>query len=388
MVSSLATGIEEEAEMSSLQAADTSTDDDSSDEAGPDSLLQKHKDLIDKCREVLCGLLDPSQVILQLRKQGVFTQLDQQTILARPTDLERNGHILDQLFRRGPHALHEFVRCLKSFEDKYSSIAYTLQPVNHRILWFASSPTLAAAVVHTLEEYNAAKFPEFPGKMGPKSKYIVRRASVFVKWIPVEDSDLDDSLDIFDCVDDIEVCLVFPTAEISGHVTEAMTAAFRECPRPSIAVMSGMCEDVGALDVGSDVIIVNSVRTQFPQIDLDLPTTEIAKKTIQTKFTRPTEWSKRFTRRHSVRPKEPLMNCIDTNPPQPLDTSLHTTYVSDDGHTHQFYELCRSKLPGETPFLATVGVVNKECPEETRSSYAVLSSIVTMEICRTFMEKH
>ncbi len=364
-------------EMSSLQAENTSgSSDDSSDDPGPDSLLQKHRDLIESNREALCRSLDPPQVILQLRKQGVLTQLDQQTILASPTDIERNGRILDQLFIRGPRALHEFVRCLKSFEDKYASIAYTLQPVNHSILWFASSPTLAAAVVHTLEEYDRVKFP---GKMAPKSKYIVWRASVFVKWVPVDNSD-DDSLDCFDCVDDVEVCLVFPTAERSGHVTEAMTAAFQECPRPSIAVMSGVCEGVGALDGDGDVIIVKSVHTQLPQIDLAPPTIETAKQTIQT-----SEWSKRFSTRHKIRPKEPLINCIDTNPPHP---SPHTTYVSTDVHTHQFYELCRTKLPGETPYLACVGVVNKECGEETRSSYAVLSSLVTMEICRTYAEKH
>ncbi len=321
-----------------------------SDELVPDSLLQKHRTLLDHHREELCTLMNPPGVIMQLMRQGVLTTMDQQTILARPADFDRNGAILDELFKRGPSALHELVRCLRSLDEKYSTIVSTLQPVCYRVLWFATSPAEAAAVVHALESYNDVKFTAFPRNLASKSTYIVRRATAFIKWVPIEDPNNDDE-EAFDCIDDVEVCLIFPTAERSDYVIETLRAAFQKCPHPTVAVMSGVCDgDTEEVVVAKSLLTPSLTQPHFKPL------------TVQ-----------RFTKAYGFSPGTPVVGCVDKGVLSP--THLNT-------YSRMFYEACHRELPKETPYFVCVGVVNTK---ETKLAYTLLSCLVAIEICRTWL---
>lgn len=342
------------------------------DELEPDSLLRKHRALLDQYRERLCSLMSPPEVILQLRRQGVLTKHDQEIILASPSDIERNEAILDMLFIRGPNAFHELVRCLHCFGEKYSSISQTLQPVIYRIVWFATGPTQAAAVVHALESYHDVKFPPLPGNLPSKRKYIVRRAAVFVKWVKIDPSE--DNEDTFDCVDNIEVCLIFPTTEMSDYVTETLMSAFKECPQRTVAVMSGVCE-------GSErekVVVAKSLIASSSRIDLAHNLVETAQQVIRTQFTPSTKLIQKFTKTQGFSPPTPILDCIDTRAPHPVH--------SNASYIQMFYEACQQKLNGEIPYLACMGMVKRGGTNKRKLSYSLLSCLTIIEICKILVD--
>lgn len=344
----------------------------------PDSLLQKHRNRLNVHREALCSVMSPLPVIMQLRRQGVFTALDQQTITARPTDIGRNGAILDELFKRGPSALHKLVRCLQSLGEKYASIVQILQPVRYRILWFATSPTQAAAVVHALETYHDVKFPAFPGNLAATGKYIVRRATVLMKWVPIEHPGIDD-VDTIDCMDDVELCLIFPTIERSGHMTEILNTAFREFPDITVAaVMSGVCD--GETE---EVVVAKSLVTSSSTMNLAQTVVETAQQTMRSQFS--SELFRRFTAARGFSPRAPLIGCVATTTLSP--THSNTIRVTSDNGTQLFYEACRENLPGNIPYFACVGVVKQDSTEEIQTSYTLLSCLTIVEICKTLVDQ-
>ena len=355
----------------------------------PDSFLLKHRTAIEDLRERLCRDMDPLKVIVQLRKLGVFTLYDQQSMLGRHADYDRSGDIIDRLYHCGPHAFHEFVRALKSIDQRHTGLGYALQPIRHRVLWFVSSPTLAAAVVHSLEKYNGVKFPEFPDTLSSEGRYIVRRAGIFQRMVAIDNpGDEDDGSDRYECVEDVEVCLVFPVEGRRDLVRDAMGAAFDECPHPCVAVMSGVCDVVRGVVSEGDVIIADTASTPTSNLHLDSAHIHTAKQTIGKLLTSPhPHWIRDLSSTHTLHTRGPLLGTIAT-PPSSLEEGLPKLECADDQSrlacdedTYEFYQLCRAKLTRGIPYYSCKGVAG-----DTLSG-AVLSSCVAMEMCRVAAER-
>lgn len=375
------------------------------------SFLAEHRDLLTENLVPLCDKMEPLKVVTQLRKQGVFQQYDREIVLGYTTSRERNEKIFDLLYTRGPEAFDKFINCLKSINSQHSKLAYTLQPVRYRILWFASSPSQAAAVVYVLEKYGKAKFLDITNRT-VDSKYIVRRATIFQRVIKSSDDGVVDNLDDVKYANEVEVCLVFPICSKDEFVNHAMSASFEHvCPEADVVVMSGVCVGVrGGVAKEGDLVFVDRA-TQPPSSEVS-PCSDfikIARERIQRLFTDHTNqpiWMKELysipaasshaERAHLKMPhfetvgtsssiletQHPKLDCVD-DPPYSLGRDIDT---------HNFFSLCQSSLIQGKPQFVCKGVLGvgecvRDCDTDVAMSCTVRSSCVLMEVCRLFVER-
>lgn len=371
---------------------DCSDDDDSL-----HSFLPEHRDLLENYQADLCIKMDPLKVITQLRKQGVFALYDYEKIVTLTTTQERNGHILDYLYQKGPKAFDEFIFCLKSINTTHAQLACEIQPVRYHILWFVSSPTLAASVVFTLQRNGKAKFRDITERPFD-SDYLVRRGTVFQRKITPKQDDaevlIDNRQDIT-FANEVEVCLVFPNSNKGDIVKSVMREAFEKvCPEANLVVMSGVCASDGKVKKG-DLIFVDQGDT-VPGDDSDFG--QIAKDAIRSLVGKQPKWMKKAL---SNGFRTPLFGIV--NVPSSLLESQHPkldcnedppSCLSRDTDTCEFYSLCKSGAFRSKPHFVCKGVLNNSETALVNSDGVHVgtpstdwSSCVLMEVCRVFVER-
>ena len=192
----------------------------SDDEAMPEA----HKDTLDHHLDNLVTNMEPTLVVAELVKRGVFDRQHRERVFHEVTCSDRNLKIVELLKECGDKFLL-FVASLRAVDHAHSSLADSLAPIKQRVLWLVSSPSVAAAVVHVLNKYSRVRLSNVEGRRGGR-KFLVRRG-------------------FFDSSGSVEVCLVFPVDSRSAAAGEAMAAAFTELHSSAdVAVMSGGCEGV------------------------------------------------------------------------------------------------------------------------------------------------
>ena len=373
-------------------------------EVDEDSFLSEHKDLLEENLVLLCDKMEPLKVITQLRKQSVFQQYDQEIVLKCTTSREQNETILNLLYTRGPEAFDKFISCLKSVNSQHTKLAYTLQPIRYRILWFASSPSHAASVVYVLEKYSKAKFLDVANRT-VDSEYIVRRATIFQRIIESSDDGVVDNMDDVKYANEVEVCLVFPICNKDVCVKKAMSASFEGvCPEADLVVMSGVCVGVrGGVAKEGDLVFVDRA-TQPPSSEVS-PCSDLVKIAIEriqhlfADLPNQPRWMKdpaASSHAERARPKVPYFGTIGTSSsileaqhPKLDCVDDPPSCLGSDSDTNDFFSLCQSSVIQGKPQFVCKGVLGdgERVSDCDSMSCTVRSSCVLMEVCRLFVER-
>ena len=208
-------------------------------------MKQEYENLMNRHLEALCSRMNMAAVLSRLVKSGMFTQDDLERVEHETTMQDKNTLIVDILAtERDFDALSEFLRVLASIDHTHYDLATELQPVRHRIAWFAPSPTHAAAVVHALEKYAGARFSKM-SREGERKSLVVRRARVFPKeFDPKEQKDVLDVQEVVKSSHQTEVCLAFPATQTD--VSGTLRSWFGEglAAGADLVLMSSVCGDM------------------------------------------------------------------------------------------------------------------------------------------------
>lgn len=176
--------------------------------------------------------MDSQKVTNQLFRRGIFQIFDVETINDEKTTVLRNSKILETLESRDFDGLSELIRILNSIDEAHSELAYFIQPVRHSVVWFASSPSHAAAAVHELEGKAGARFSKMQ-RIGDNHELVTRRARIFPRKLTDDDDGSNNGrqvdLDLEDRIThshEFEVHLVFPASTVD--IERSLENLFKE----------------------------------------------------------------------------------------------------------------------------------------------------------------
>lgn len=362
--------------------------------------------------EVLCKGMDPARVVSRLVKYGVFKQIDVELVDHEVSVQEKNLKIIDTLLERDFQGLSQFLRALMSIDHAHCQLAETLQPVQHRIVWFAPSPTHAASVVYTLERHAGAKFSGME-RAGPDKSLVLRRARVFTEEYDREDFDPTSEqereeeeeegqvpVDVGEVVrwsHRTEVCLFFPASSCAPlPALKGLFAAREGLMASANLLLMGMTQEEGGRKrEGTRVQIAMEVSSAGERSGAGLlagDKLEALKDSLSRSLKVPSQevgvWLEE--ERDSTDGKVELDFCTLTNTDMDTSTENGSSSIAftDDPLVQEFSSLCREKCPGKANLLCRSVVCKEEEGELApvklglESRAAVTCSCVLMEVSR------
>lgn len=389
-------------------------------------MQQGYRKLLDDNLVHFCESMNPTKVVSRLVTRGILKKYDAETINHEVTTQNKNAKIIDTLQNRDFNSLSEFLRTLTSIDHNHSELAEKLQPVQHRITWFAPSPTQAAAVVYVLETYADAKFSRME-RTGERKSLVVRRARIFPKEFTKEDYESHTGLPID--VDEvvrlshkIEVCLVFPASHTASDTLFALESCFAGEELVSCAdmlLMSGAYEshvgerrramiatEVCGMDKGESVCAgmmedeLHSLKTTLLQ-------------TLTKISDEKGGWIRKEGHYADDKPelvfrRQQQLSTVNSDTTTPnldiAEDATGATVFTSDPQAFRFYSLCEDKCPGKQSLMCygvfchedsdKMGAVSPGATLEgcvvgpgAESTAAVTSSCILMEVCRECFDK-
>ena len=374
-------------------------------------MFTAHKMLLEKSIGDLANM-DTKRVISQLRSRGLLADYDLQVISRLSTASDKNIKIIDELKGRGPTAFDTFFQILSSID---TTSAEKLLPVQHRILWFTSSPRYAAAVTYILEKYFNDQNTLLLKTEGqkPHGSYLLRRGRIFKRRIPskILNSDADENCEIVRMAQDAEFYLAFPISERGDTPQNALREVFQELgSKVTVAILSGVCKGVRGdsgrpeeLDVrGGDVVLATeAVSVEGRKRELPLSSALMEAKTYLFELPeKKQDWFEeakkklRELEQADIIPVPRFVPHFDTirQDATPTETGLPRALASDPD-TFPFYDLCTQHLGVEQPWFSCKGVIshtmlnNVDPSQDPDSICALMSTFFAAEACKAIVNK-
>ena len=375
-------------------------------------MFRAHKMLLENSIDNLAKM-DPEKVITQLKRQGLFDEHDCQLIRHEVTTRDKNTKIIEALQGRGPSAFDTFFKILSSI-DKTS--AEKLLPVQHRILWFTSSPRYAATVTYALEKYfdrDAMLKSERPTQNG---SYRLRKGRIFKRRIPTKILNSDEGSELARLAQDVELYLAFPISERGDAPRKALMDVFQELgSKTTVAILSGVCvgvrgDDGAELGVkgGEVVLATKAVSLIGQERELPLSSALMEAKTHLSQLPGETkEWFGEAKEKLKeleqasgtpIREHPRLVPHFDTIcqdiQATPIDQPrLFPRPLASDSDTFFFYDHCSQHLGVEQPWFSCKGVIshtmlnNADPAHDPDSVCALISTFIALEGCKTIVDK-
>ena len=374
------------------------------DSDGEESMLREHKTLLADKEADLSGM-DTDKMLTQLVHEGVFAQDDCEIVRSHllPTKREKNGKIIHLVKQRGPEAFDKFFQSLDAIDV---ALGERLQPVKHRILWFASSPKHAAAVAYCLEKYAGTVLSRTRSKNRSKTSYILQRGRIFKR--DLSKRSIQDNPDVIPLARDTLLYLACPISERGESPSKALREVFEDHGKTmDIAVMSGVCVGVrgdsetqlgvrgGEVVVAIDAVTVDGYQRQLP-LSSALSEAKTHLSQLIEKETPPKWLTEAKERLIELSNREParlvphfdtIRHRVETTP-----TATHLpNALAEDTDTFPFYELCTQHLGIERPWFScksaiSYSMLNNMDPSQ-EGSCSVVSSLFCMEAVQVIVEK-
>lgn len=212
---------------------------------------------VEEQRAELADHMDPSKMARELIRAGVLSYFDYQAIMEPLERSKKNEKLLDSLLQ---YCDYEYVypALTQSLRLLYPALADELRPAPPCVLWFVSSPPLAAHVVHCLPCPVA-----FHERVEIGAGYLFRQAFLTVEQTKGEDSN-------------VLLYIVFPYDP--KMAPKAFEAALQRFEPRSLVVMSGIC--TRDRDAGSVIVTVTSPEAQDED---ETPQTQYRDKVVKIK---------------------------------------------------------------------------------------------------------
>ena len=356
----------------------------------------------------LCAM-DPGKVMKGLAScdPPLFKRDHLEEIRHNKTTDQKNMKLVETLMYRDFKGLSEFLRTLTSIDHAHYKLSLELQPLKHRIGWFAPSPAHAAAVVYVLEEYADAKFSRMERGGGDNKSLVIRRARIFPdEFTPEEKERSEVPIDAMERVKwshTTEVCLVFPASNIDSMTALEKFLEDKKLTSELDLILTSVVEvkGQGSREKGGEAVLAEEVLCDTGRVSSGV---EKAKKleslkTYLNTFSPhgPEHWLEREKEIIGTKPDisfNTLEQCSseisDSNSTDDASANTSSTILVRDPIAYRFYELCGAKCPGKASLLCYSAVRREEegalatVSLRAESRAAVTSSCVLMEVCRHF----
>lgn len=335
-----------------------------------------------------CKNMHPDKVVSRLAKAGVFRRYELETIDSKTTTQAKVTQVIEFLQNRDFDGLSEFLRILASVDQAHYQLAQQLQPVRHRVAWFAPSPAHAAAVVYALERYAGAKFSSMV-RGGEDKSLVMRRARIFPREFAADRQPKTEvPVDVQHEVTwshKTEVCLAFPASHLPCDVLPALEKFFAEGGVVTDADMvvtsvvveteSDSCEE----EEERSVIVATEVCDEASGEKACAGVEEARLSFLRSLSGKGTgDWIEKERTKLEIDFKPLLCQSQDSKAPITPITGTATTspcISTSSPVPYRFYQLCQEKFPEKSSLLC-------HCPAESRA--AVTTTCVLMEVCKHF----
>lgn len=354
----------------------------------------EYRRLLDANMAALCEGMDHAKVVSRLAKSGLFGKFELEKISHKDTTQDKNMQVVEYLQDRDFGGLSEFLRTLASIDHAHYKLAEKLQPVEHRIAWFAPSPAHAASVVYALEEYAGAKFSRME-RGGANKSLVIRRARIFPREFDREQQPRTevplDSEKMVTFSHKTEVCLIFPASHVPSDILPALESFFAADELISNVDMflTGVTDVVGRgrVVLATEVCnVVGGERVSAGVKEDKLKSLETCLKSLEQGTE---EWIKKEQDGVALKLDVSFNTLcqLTKGSEETLDAATSVIFISDP-MAYRFYELCQARCPEKGSLLCHSALCQEEEGElavvglgvETRA--AVTSSCVLMEVCR------